>query len=154
MTKRIRSDSVTAAVKAMVNASLPDLEPPSHAKLREKDQPFWTDIIKSRSRDEWAKTDLVVAVQLCRCQSDIETEAELLDAEGSVIENQKGTPVMNPRHSVLEQLARRELALMRTLGLTGFATKSNLRDVTDARKMQRQAEKTKQELEEEDLLAS
>jgi hypothetical protein len=154
MTKRIRSDSVTAAVKAMVSVSLPEIDPPKHAKLRDQDKPFWSDIIKSRARDEWAQTDLVVAVHLARCQSDMEKEAEALDAEGSVIENQRGTPIMNPRHSVMEQLARRELALMRTLGLTGFTAKSNQRDVAQARKMQRQAEKTKQELEDEDLLAS
>lgn len=152
--KRERSDSAFAAVKAMVNASLPDIEPPGHAKLRDKDLPFWGDIINSRARDEWSRTDLVIAAQLSRCQSDIETEAAALDIEGSVIENQRGTPIMNPRHSVLEQLARRELALMRSLGLAGHTVKGNQRDLQDARKMQRQASKLKDELEDEDLLAS
>jgi hypothetical protein len=154
MAKRIRSDSAHAAVKAMINAALPEIEPPKHARLRDCDKPFWSDIVNSRARDEWSNTDLIVAVQLARCQCDIETEAVVLETEGSVIVNQKGTQIMNPRHSVLEQMARRELALMRTLGLTGFTAKSNQRDVADARKMQRQASRTKAELDDEELLAS
>ena len=88
---------------------------PSHTLLRPGDQAFWDGIILSRAHDEWTKADLVVAAQLARTQADIEKQQQLLDCEGAVIDNARGTPVMNPRVSVLEGLARREMALMRTL---------------------------------------
>jgi len=121
-------------------------------KLRPKDQPFWSAIMSSRAREEWAKIDFVVAAQLARCQADIEYETEILESEGSVIENFRGTPVMNPRHSVLEQLARKELALMRSLGLTGFTSRGNKEDAQKARKLERQSASAREELE-DDLLA-
>jgi hypothetical protein len=54
----------------------------------------------------------------------------------------------------LEQLARKELALMRSLGLTGSASRGNKEDVEKARKVQRQAAAARDELQEDDLLAS
>jgi hypothetical protein len=153
-TKKAPSNTAQSAVKAMLNAALPEFECPAHVKLRPKDQPFWSAIMASRAREEWAKIDFVVAAQLARCQADIEYETEILEREGSVIENFRGTPVMNPRHSVLEQLARKELALMRSLGLTGSASRGNKEDVEKARKVQRQASAARDELQEDDLLAS
>ena len=113
--KRARSDSAASAVKAMVNAALPQLELPAHVRLRDGDRPFWDGVLRARARDEWIEADLVVAAQLARCQADIELEQQLLTSEGSVVENMKGTQIMNPRVTVLEQLSRREMALMRTL---------------------------------------
>jgi hypothetical protein len=153
-TKKAPSNTAQSAVKAMLNAALPEFECPAHVKLRPKDQPFWSAIMSSRAREEWAKIDFVVAAQLARCQADIEYETEILESEGSVIQNFRGTPVMNPRHSVLEQLARKELALMRSLGLTGSASRGNKEDVEKARKVQRQAAAARDELQEDDLLAS
>ena len=109
--------------------------------------------MRARARDEWSDADLVVAAQLARCQRDIEAESLMLDGEGSVIENQRGAPVMNPRHAVLEQLARREMALMRSLRMAGVAT-GDRRDLEKTRKIQRQAESVREELAEDDLLAS
>lgn len=95
---------------------------------------------------------MVVAAQLARCQCDIELESEALDAEGSVIENQRGTMVMNPRHAVLEQLARREMAMMRSLQMVGSA-RGKREDLEKGRKLQRQAEVAREELADDDLLA-
>jgi len=129
--------------------------PPKHVKLRPQDEPFWNDIIRSRAREEWMPVDLVVAAQLARCQASIELENEQLEAEGSVITNARGTDIMNPRHSVLEQLARREMALMRSLGITGSLANGDKRDKQKARKLQKQAEDVLGELDtEENLLAS
>lgn len=153
MAKKQPSNTAKSAVKAMLDAALPEFQCPAHVRLREKDQPFWSAIMSSRARDEWSKTDFVVAAQLARCQSDIEHESIALEVEGSVMENFRGTMVMNPRHSVLEQLARRELALMRSLGLTGTASRGNKEDVEKARKLQRQSASAREELE-DDLLAS
>jgi hypothetical protein len=155
MTKRKpRSDSAASAIDAMVNASKPLPDIPAHVRLDKRHLPFWDGIIRARARSEWIETDLVVAAQLARTQYDIEKESETLESEGSVIENARGTPVMNPRHAVLEQLARREMALMRALRITGAAAGIDPRDLAKQRNLERQSRDTKDELLEDDLLAS
>ena len=58
---------------------------------------------------------------------------------------------MNPRHAVLEQLSRREMALMRTLRIGGDAA-GDKRDLVKGRHLQRQAEEARQQVSEEDGL--
>lgn len=89
--KRAPSNSAANVVKAMVNASKPDLVPPAHTPLREEALRFWTGIVRARAREEWIEVDLVVAAQLARCQADIERESAALEGEGSVKQNQRGT---------------------------------------------------------------
>jgi hypothetical protein len=150
--KRNRSDSAASAVKAMVNAALPDLELPQHVKLREGDLPFWDGVLRARARDEWTEADLVVAAQLARCQADIESEQQLLNIEGSVTENVRGTQIMNPRVTVLEQLSRREMALMRTLRMGGRIA-GDARDQAGKRAIERKARQIRTELADDGLLA-
>jgi len=150
--KRNRSTSAESAVNAMLNAAKGDLQPPVHVKLRDGDQPFWAAVVRARARDEWSEADLVVAAQLARCLHDIEKEQLALDAEGTVIENDRKTMVVNPRVSVLEQFARREMALMRTLRMGGRIA-GDARDETGKRKIERTARQVREELEDDGLLA-
>lgn len=150
--KRVRATSAEAAVKAMVDAAKGPPDVPAHVRLREGDEPFWRGVIGARARDEWTDADLVVAAQLARCQHDIETESLALEGESSVLTNARGTQVMNPRLAVLEQLARREMALMRSLRMAGRAA-GDPRDEATRRKLQRQAETVRNELEDDELLA-
>jgi hypothetical protein len=152
-TKRTRADSAASAVKAMVDAAKGDIQPPAHLKLREGDDVFWRDVVRARARDEWTDFDLNIALQLARCLHDIEREQQALDAEGTVIPNDRGTMVVNARVSVLEQFARREMALTRTLRMGGRVA-GDTRDQAGARKIERQSKKLRAELEEDDLLAS
>ena len=154
MARKKRSDSAAAAISAMVNAAQPLPTSPGHVRLRPEDLPFWEGIVRARTRDEWTDADLVVAAQLARCQNDIERESIALENEKSVLTNGRGTQVMNPRHSVLEQLSRREMALMRTLKIGGSDAGGDRRDLEKARKLQREAEKARTELADEDLLAT
>lgn len=151
-TKRNRADSAASAVKAMVNAAKDAIQVPVHVKLRDGDMVFWEGVVRARARDEWTETDLVVAGQLARCLHDIEDEQAALDEEGTVIRNDKGTPVVNPRVSVLEQFARREMALMRTLRMGGRVAGA-ARDEAPGRKIERQSREIRKELEDDELLA-
>ena len=151
-TKRNRSDSAASAVKAMVNAAKDVIQVPAHVTLRTGDAVFWDGVVRARARDEWTETDLVVAAQLARCLHDIEKEQALMDSEGTVLPNDRGTMVVNPRVSVLEQFARREMALMRTLRMGGRAAGA-ARDEAPARKIERQSRKLREELEDDELLA-
>lgn len=151
-TKRNRADSASSAVKAMLNAAKDAIQVPAHVKLRDGDMVFWEGVVRARARDEWTETDLVVAGQLARCLHDIEDEQAALDIEGTVIKNDKGTPVVNPRVSVLEQFARREMALMRTLRMGGRVAGA-ARDEAPGRKIERQSREIRKELEDDELLA-
>ena len=137
----------------MIQASLPPLDPPAHVALREGDRAFWDGIIRARARDEWTECDLVICAQLARVQADIEAQSAALDAEDMVITNDRGTKVVNARVAVLQQLAQREMALMRSLRMGGRASGEASVDAK-RRKIQRQAEGALAELEGEELLAS
>ena len=68
------------------------------------------------------------------------------------MENARGTQIMNPRHSVLEQLSRRQLALMRSMKIAGAMVGPAKEDLLKMRRAERDAEAVREELE-EDLLA-
>jgi hypothetical protein len=148
--KRKPADTAEAAVKAAVDAAKGPPGCPKHVHLRPEDRPFWDGVIRARARDEWSSADLVVAGQLARCQWDIERESVELDLEGTVLKNDRGTMTANPRVSVLEQLARREMALMRTLRMGGAAA-GEARHVVERRRVAKQAESVRAELEDEFL---
>jgi hypothetical protein len=153
--KRTRADSAASAVNAMVNAAKPDIQPPDYVSLTTSAMPYWTGVVRARTRDEWAEADLVVAAQLAQCMADIADEDAELRIEGKVVKNDRGTQVMNPRTTVLEQLARREMALMRTLRMGGRIA-GDTRDELGKRKTETAARRARKEVEEEedDLLAS
>ena len=153
MAKLTRSDSAASAVKAMLNAAKDTIPVPEHINLRPGDHVFWAGVVRARARDEWTETDLVVAGQLARCLNDIEREQLALDGEGTVVVNDRGTQIVNPRVSVLEQFARREMALMRTLRMGGRVAGA-ARDEGPTRKIERESRKLRAEIEDEDLLAS
>lgn len=151
--KRIPANSAEAAVTAMVNVAKGPPACPAHVRLRPGDEPFWDGVVCARARDEWTSADLVVGAQLARCQHDIEKESALLDVEKTVLTNERGTMVANPRVMVLEQLARREMALMRTLRIGGEVV-GKARDRGTLRTLERKAKVLGDELAEEELLAS
>lgn len=150
--KRNPATAAEQAVRAMLDAGKRQLSPLRHTKLRPQDRPFWRGIVRARARDEWTDANLVVAAQLARCQADIETQQGLLDTEGSILENARGTAVMNPRVTVMEQLARREMALMRTLRMGGELA-GDPRDEAARRRVQQQAEAARTEITDDELLA-
>ena len=156
-TKRTRSDSAQAAINAMKNAAKDDLRPPAHVQLSADAEPYFVSIVRARARDEWTELHLTIAAQLAECMCAIVEEDAALAVEGRVIKNDKGTPIANPRVSVCEQLARKEMALMRTLQMGGRLPggEGDARNKAGARKVEAQARRVRQEVatEDDDLLA-
>jgi hypothetical protein len=154
--KRLRSDSVSATVRAAMNAAAPELRPPGHCSLSPEAEKFWPAIIHARARDEWRDVDLVVAAQLAECQALIESESIKLRAEGLVVMGGKNgdTPVENARNRVVQTLATREMALMRTLVMGGHNAVGDPRNQAGARKAEDAARRARADLEHESLLAS
>lgn len=137
--KRHRSDSATAAVAAVQSASLRPLQPPDHISLRPGDRPFWDAIMLARARDTWTDADLATAAGLARSQADIERLQAEVDVEGFTIPSGNGTPIVNPKHKLLETLTRRAVSLSRVLHVHAEATVGRSRDAGNALANERQA---------------
>ena len=150
-TRRARSDSATAVIAAMKNAAAPDLAPPEFITLSPRAMPYFTAIVRARARAEWTELHLIVAGQLAECLNDIaEEETELL-IEGRIIKNDRGTPIMNPRMAACEQLARKEMALMRTLQMGGRVAggEGDARNKAGARRAEADARKVRDDVKKE-----
>ncbi len=98
------------------------VEPPAHITLRDGDKPFWDAIVSARATSTWNTSDLEQAANLARCKADIERLQKELTEQGDIIENDRGTQVINPRHTLLEVLSRRSVALSRMLHVHAEAT--------------------------------
>ncbi|RMG71919.1 MAG: TerS protein [Chloroflexi bacterium] len=114
-------DTVKGQIETF-NAASCDIDPPKHVKLRETDLPFWYSVVRARAKNSWTDHDLEIAANLARCKADIERIQAELNEEGDTILNARGTVVMNPKHSLLETLSRRSVALSRIVQVHAGAT--------------------------------
>lgn len=119
MSKKDRSDSAHMQSK-LAQAALTEILPPDICPLEDSEMPFWRTIISARH--EWTEIDKIHAANLARTFQKIEENTSQLKYEGDVLENARGTPVMNPRFTVLEQLTRRAAALSQKLHVHASAT--------------------------------
>ncbi len=130
-----RSDSLPQQAALVQSANEVKYLP--HVQVSAAARPFYEAIVKART--DWTDVDLAHAANLARCQADIEDCERLLKAEGTVIENNRGTPVMNPRHTALEQLSRRSVALSRMIQVHAIATVGPSEDRRAKNKVKRDA---------------
>ena len=133
--KRNRSDSASAAIRAMQAVALGPLPAPKHVALRPGDKPFWDGIMQSRARDLWTPVDLVTAANLARTQADIERLQKELDEVGYLLENGK----VNPLAALVETLSKRVVSLARALLVHSIATVGESKDVGKALANERNA---------------
>ena len=141
--KRLRSDSVTAAVQAAQAADSGPIAPPDHVTLREGDKPFWDAVVCARARETWNDSDLENAANLARCKADIERIQTEIGAEGDIVVNDRGTQIINPKHTLLETLTRRAMALSRMLHVHAEATVGKSEDGAKRLAAEREARKAK-----------
>ena len=153
MARRQRTDTVKGALSAMAGATAKPLEPPKHIKLRRQDKPYWNSIVSARARDRWNDADLEIACNLARCKSDIERLQKEIDKEGDIITNERGTPIVNPRHNLLETLSRRSVALSRMLQVHAEATQGKSREQVKTNKAQEKAANAINQYSTDDLIA-
>lgn len=138
MTKRTRSDTAAGAIEAMRGATT-QIDPPEHCRVPKSAMPYWRSITKARASERWNDADLETAAELARTKANIERISEELDDEGDVIRNDRGTPIVNPKHSLLETLTRRMVALSRMLQVHAEATQGKSRDQVKQNKAQQQS---------------
>jgi hypothetical protein len=99
--RKARIDSTSEAVRVMADAAR-KIDPPSNVPLDKCDLPFFASVIAEFARSEWTAHQLELAAMLARTMSDLNREQMALREEGAVCMSEKGTPVVNPRKTVVQ----------------------------------------------------
>jgi hypothetical protein len=117
--RKKRSDSLVAQIEMM--SSKPP-EPPTHIKLEPKDMPFWLSIICARDFSSWNNSDLEHAANLARCKATIDRLQVEVKNEPDIVNNAAGSPIVNPKHKLIQDLTRQTIALSRLIHIHAEAT--------------------------------
>lgn len=128
MPKRNRIDSTAEAVRVAAEMQRA-IEPPSNVPLDDADLPFFASVIAEFARSEWTAHQLELAAMLARTMADLEREQRELRSEGSVMATDRGTPVVNPRKTVVQMHASSILSFRRSLSLHARAQGGEARDI-------------------------
>jgi len=141
MTNKHRTDSLKGSLLSM-DGALSGVDVPEWVNVPEDAMCFWRSITGARAKDRWTNADLEAAAELARTKANIERLNIELATEGDIIENLKGTQIVNPKHNLLETLTRRMVALSRMLQVHAEATQGKSRDQVKANKAQAGAKET------------
>lgn len=136
MSRKQRIDSRSEAVRVMSRAAA-DIVPPSNVPLDKGDMPFFASVIAEFARSEWTAHQLELAAMLARTMADLEREQRLLREEGATALSERGTPVVNPRKTVVQMHASTILSFRRSLALHARAQGGDARDIGKRREMAR-----------------
>lgn len=137
--KKQRIDSTSEQVRVMSKAAT-QIHPPSTVPLEDGDLPFFVNVIDEFARSEWTAHQLELAALLARTVADLNREQLAMREEGTVLVSEKGTPVVNPRKTVIQMHASTILSYRRSLGLHARAQGGEARDVAKRRTMAKQIE--------------
>lgn len=148
--RKARIDSAAEAVAVMLKATR-DIEPPAHSPLDDDALPFWDDIIAARAKSEWNGHDLSCASDLANAMAQLVENRRLLRQEGERTETSNGSPMANPRVSVVHGLHAQIKAARQSLNIHGRAS-GEARDVAKRRAQAKEIEDGNP-LADEDLLA-
>lgn len=125
--KKSRVDSVAEAVR-IASAVGEEITFPENVPLEEGDVPFFKNVIAEYARAEWSAHQLEIAAMLARTMADLVREQDLLRSEGAVAYSEKGTPLANPRKSIVQMHASSILSFRRSLALHARAIQGEARD--------------------------
>ena len=125
--KKSRVDSVAEAVR-IASAAAEEITFPENVPLEDGDVPFFKNVIAEYARAEWSAHQLEIAAMLARTMADLVREQDLLRSEGAVAYSEKGTPLANPRKSIVQMHASSILSFRRSLALHARAIQGEARD--------------------------
>ncbi len=143
--KRTRSDSSSAAVQAMQNATVDTIQPPVHAGLEKKAEPFWHDNIRSKALDSWTPADLLAAAELANNQLYITVLRKDLRKEERVRGEGRSEGLIKDLRKQIVELQRTILAQRRDLQIHSHATNGESRDQKNRNKNDHDARNAKAE---------
>ena len=120
----------------MAGAKMP--QPPEWIELPDLAKPVFNNIVRARDFSSWTEVDLEHAANLACCLADLERLRREVREEGDTLMNARGTVVMNPKHTLMETLSRRSVALSRMLHVHAEATVGESRHQTKRSQKQRE----------------
>ena len=116
-TKALSRDSHANVVK-LVSELGEQIPLPAGVILRNEDEmAIWRQFTHARAREGWRDFDLLIVAKAVRLEADIRKYQRALDASSPIVKNEKGTQIVNPFFSVIDNLQRQQLALIRSLSL-------------------------------------
>ena len=116
MKTRARKDSVNQ--KSSAYAGGVEIPVPVEVVFTDSEKMLWSSFTRARGADHWRDMDLILLVKVVKNESRIRAAQDALDAQGIIIENQRGTQIMNPLMTAIDTLQRQQLALIRSMSLT------------------------------------
>lgn len=137
--RKSRIDSASEVVRVM-GKSAQEIKYPENVPLGAEDVPFFENVIAEYARSEWSAHQLEIAAMLARTMADLVREQDLLRTEGGIAYSEKGTPVANPRKSIVQMHASSILSFRRSLSLHARAQAGESRDVAKRRSATKEIE--------------
>ena len=113
--ERTKKSTVANSVKTMEAAAK---IPESPIVLAEAESGYFKFIVTAREHETWSDNDLLIAANLSKTYAAIDELWRDINTEGYVVENQRGTPVANPKVSALNSMTSAMQSLNKTLGLS------------------------------------
>jgi hypothetical protein len=129
-----------AGAVAAAQAGQAQISPPSNVPLAAEDLPFFASVIDEFARSEWTAHQLELAAMLARTMADLEKDQRLMRVEGPILTTDKGTPVVNPRKTVIQMNASIILSYRRSLQLHARAQGGEARDTGKRRAIAKEYE--------------
>ena len=120
--KKSDKNSVTAALGGFKGA-IESVPLPQGVELRSEDEMvIWGQFTRARAREDWRDMDLLLLAKVVRMEADIRQHQAAVEAQGVIIENQRGTPIPNPLLAIIDTVERRQLAVIRSISLNQQAS--------------------------------
>jgi len=113
--ERSKKSTVANTVKTMESVTK-IFEPPF--PLRETEANYFQWIVVAREHETWSDNDKLIAANLAKTYGAIDELWADINKEGYVVENQRGTPVANPKVAALNSMTGAMQSLNKTLGLS------------------------------------
>ena len=88
----------------------------------EDEMVIWGQFTRARAREDWRDMDLLLLAKVVRMEADIRQHQAAVEAQGVIIENQRGTPIPNPLLAIIDTVERRQLAVIRSMSLNQQAS--------------------------------
>ena len=108
---------------SLVGAVTDETPVPEGVILRDdSEMVIWRQFTRTRASRDWRDFDLLLIAKAVRAESDIRRHQLILDKSGPLIKTERGTPIANPLLSVIDQLQRLQLAIIRSLSLAQTET--------------------------------
>ena len=148
---RTDKNSTSAALSGFAGA-IDDVPLPDGISLRsEEEYVIWNQFTRARAREDWRDMDLILLAKVVRMEADIREHQSTLDRSGVLIQNKRGTLIPNPLLAVVDNLERRQLAVIRSMSLNQLS--SDPRTLNGSAKNENQARELLHDLGVEGLIA-